>query len=191
MQKGIHLLEDMAHKFVVAHDNAQIAIIGNGVSGDTIHEEICGRIAWSSGGRITYQRFDETLSMLGFAAASDAFGASLYEPCGQIDQIGNLYGTTSTNRDTGGYHDKITEISVNGNGGYKEAGNGFLFRDYDAGGLWYGLARSVAFHRQSPEIRERHLKRIMRETRERYNVDRMIDGYVEAYERLNGGKPLI
>ncbi len=41
-----------------------------------------------------------SLSMLGFAAASDMFGASLYEPCGQIDQIGNLFGLTATNRRT-------------------------------------------------------------------------------------------
>jgi magnesium-transporting ATPase (P-type) len=50
--------------------------------------------------------------MLGYAAAHDVFGASLYEPCGQIDQVGNLFGATATNRDTGGYHDKIRELRL-------------------------------------------------------------------------------
>lgn len=89
-------------------------------------------IAWSSGGKIVYNRFSEPLSMLGFAAASDVFGASLYEPCGQIDQLGNLYGATATNRDTDGYHDKIQELTLIDDGALKDSGNGFLFRDYDA-----------------------------------------------------------
>ena len=189
-QKGIELLEEIAHKFVIAHKDAQIAIVGNGVGNDRTHEEICGRIACSSGGRIAYQRFDESLSMLGFAAASDVFGASLYEPCGQIDQVGNLFGATATNRDTGGYHDKIRELTLREEGAPADLGNGFLFRDYDAGGLWYGLARSVQFHRHSPETRERHLKRIMKEAREKYHPERMIESYIAAYETLSGGVPL-
>ncbi len=148
------------------------------------------RIACSSNGRIAYQRFNEPLSMLGFAAASDVFGASLYEPCGQIDQIGNLFGATATNRDTGGYHNKIREMTLECDGAVEDAGNGFLFQDYDAGGLWYGLSRAVEFHRKPPEARERQIKRIMQETRERHNPERMIDAYIRLYEELNGGMPL-
>jgi len=190
-QKGIHLLEEIAQRFVIAHQDVQIAIVGNGVGADRTHEEICARIACASGGRIAYQRFQEPLSVLGFAAANDVFGASLYEPCGQIDQVGNLFGATATNRDTGGYHDKIEEMALQTNGAQDDRGNGFLFRDYDAGGLWYGLARSVAFHRQRPEIRELQIQRIMRETREKHSLERMIDGYMAIYERINGGIPLM
>jgi glycogen synthase len=128
--------------------------------------------------------------MLGFAAANDVFGASLYEPCGQIDQVGNLFGTTATNRDTGGYHDKIRELVFSDSGEPKDAGNGFLFRDYDVNGLWYGLSRTVQFHRLSPEIRERQMKRIMRETRQVYDPEKMVDKYIDAYETLSGGIPL-
>jgi glycogen synthase len=189
-QKGIHLLEEIAHRFVIEHGDAQIAVIGDGVGNDRTHEEICGRIACSSGGRIAYHRFSETLSMLGFAAASDVFGASLYEPCGQIDQMGNIHGATATNRDTGGYHDKIRELTLTGDGAPEDSGNGFLFRDYDSGGLWYGLHKSIEFHRRAPELRERQLRRIMREARQKYSLDRMVSEYIAAYERLNGGLPL-
>ena len=128
--------------------------------------------------------------MLGFAAANDVFGASLYEPCGQIDQVGNLFGATATNRDTGGYHDKIREIRLKVDGAPADDGNGFLFRDYDAGGLWHGLSRSTAFHRRPPSVREPQIRRIMRETRQKYDLETMIDRYMAVYERLNGGKPL-
>lgn len=189
-QKGIHLLEEIAHRFVIDHGDVQIAIVGDGVGNDRTHEEICGRIAWSSGGQIAYHSFNESLSMLGFAAASDVFGASLYEPCGQIDQIGNLHGATATNRDTGGYHDKIADLDLAVDGAGRDSGNGFLFRDYDSGGLWYGLRRSVEFHRRSDDVRETQLKRIMHDARQKYGLDRMIDEYISAYERLNGGVPL-
>jgi len=149
-----------------------------------------GRIAYASGGKITYQRFSEGLSMLGYAAASDVFGASLYEPCGQIDQIGNLFGATATNRDTGGYHDKIEELRLKCDGAFEDGGNGFLFQNYDPGGLWYGLSKSVRFHRKSPKVREPQIRRIMREARKKYDLDTMVDAYVRLYETLNGGEPL-
>ena len=189
-QKGIHLLEEIAHSFVIDHGDVQIAIVGDGVGNDRTHEEICGSIAWSSGGKIAYHRFNESLSMLGFAAANDVFGASLYEPCGQIDQIGNLHGATATNRDTGGYHDKIEDMALAADGAPQDAGNGFLFCDYDTGGLWYGLHRSVEFHRRPDDVRETQLKRIMRDARRKYSLDRMVDEYIAVYERLNGGVPL-
>ena len=189
-QKGIELLETIAQRFVIAHPDTQIAIVGNGVETDRNHEKICGRIACASGGKITYQCFSESLSMLGFAAASDVFGASLYEPCGQIDQVGNLFGATATNRDTGGYHDKIQELIFSDSGETNDTGNGFLFRDYDVKGLWYGLTRAVQFRRLYPEIREQQIKRIMRETRQKYDPEKMVDRYVDAYETLSGGIPL-
>ncbi|MEN6318583.1 MAG: glycogen/starch synthase [Syntrophaceae bacterium] len=190
VQKGVELLEHIAQRFVNVHSDAQIAIVGDGVGSDRTHSEILGRIACASHGRITYQHFSESLSMLGYAAANDVFGASLYEPCGQIDQIGNLFGATATNRDTGGYHDKIRELYLKRDGSPQDVGNGFLFRDYDTGGLWFALNKSIAFHRRSPKVREKQIKRIMKEAREKYDLRNMIAEYIRIYERLNGGRPL-
>ena len=190
VQKGIELLEDIALRFVIEHGDVQIAVVGNGVDRDPAHEEIMGRIACASGGKIAYQRFDEALSMLGYAAAGTVFGASLYEPCGQIDQLGNLYGAVAVNRDTGGYHDKIVEINIREDGDLEDKGNGFLFKDYDSGGLWYGLEQSVKFHRLPSAVKEKQLKRMMKETRDTYSLKSMIDQYIRAYERLNHSEPL-
>ena len=189
-QKGVELLEQIALPFVMKHEDAQIAVVADGIGEDRAHRDIIGSIAVASQGRIAYRPFSDKLSLLGYAAANDVFGASLYEPCGQIDQVGNLFGATATNRDTGGYHDKIKELLLKIDGAPQDVGNGFLFRDYDSGGLWYGLERSLAFHRKPPEVREAQIKRIMREAREKYNLGKMIAAYIRIYERLNNGKPL-
>ncbi|MBN2515534.1 MAG: glycogen/starch synthase [Deltaproteobacteria bacterium] len=190
LQKGVHLLEDIILKFVIDYSDVQFALVADGVGGDRSHEETMGRIAWASGGKIAYHHFNEELSMLGFAAASDVFGASLYEPCGQIDQVGNLFGATATNRDTGGYHDKIRELRLKIDGAPQDVGNGFLFRDYDSGGLRYGLEKSVRFHRYPMEIKETQIRRIMKEARKQYDLSAMIAEYVRLYERLNDNNPL-
>ena len=191
VQKGVELLEEIARPFIDRHRDVQIAIVADGIGNNRTHVEALGGIAWASGGRIAYQGFDEELSLLGYAAACDVFGSSLYEPCGQIDQIGNIFGATATNRDTGGYHDKIRELRLKADGAPQDMGNGFLFRDYDANGLRYALEKSAMFHRRPAAERETQLRRIMREARERYSLGHMVAEYIRIYEKLNGGKPLV
>jgi len=190
-QKGVELIEQIVQKFAETHRDVQFAFVADGIGNDRTHSDILGGISWASGGRIAYHPFDEALSLLGYAAAHDVFGASLYEPCGQIDQVGNIFGATATNRDTGGYHDKIQELRLNNNGYPLDFGNGFLFQDYDAGGLWYGLEKSVAFHRLPADVRRGHISRIMRWARERYSLGHMIAEYIAIYEKLNGDRPLV
>jgi glycogen synthase len=190
-QKGVELLEHIAMPFVMQHENAQIAVVADGVGEDRTHIDKLGSIAVASGGRITYQPFNDKLSLLGFAAANDVFGASLYEPCGQIDQVGNLFGATATNRDTGGYHDKIIELRLKIDGAPQDVGNGFLFLDYDSGGLWYGMKKSLDFHHKPPEVREAQIKRIMKKARDKYDLGKMVAAYIRIYEMLNDGKPLV
>ncbi len=193
-QKGIELLEDIALRFVVEHPDVQIAVVGDPVGNDPIHAEIMGRIACASEGKIAYYRFNEDLSILGYAAASDVFGASLYEPFGQIDVVGNLYGATATNRDTGGYRDKIVSLSLRAWGAPQDLGNGVLFTNYDSTGLWWGLRKTVENHRyfrKNPHHWQRQAKRIMKEARKNWSLDSMVAGYIMAYERLNDNKPLV
>ena len=193
VQKGVELLEDIALKFVIENPDVQIAVVGNPVGSDRTHADIIGRIAWASGGKIAYHHFDDDMSILGYAAASDVFGASLYEPFGQIDVVGNLYGATATNRDTGGYRDKITPLSLKAWGEPQDRGNGVLFKNYDSNGLWWGLKHAVDHHRRfrdNPALWEKQMKRIMQEARKNWSLENMVAGYITAYENLNQGKPL-
>jgi glycogen synthase len=190
-QKGVELLEKIIRPFIDRNPDVQIAVVADGVGKDRTHTEKIGGIACNSGGRIAYHAFDEGISLLGYASACDVFGASLYEPCGQIDQVGNIFGATATNRDTGGYHDKIRELRLKSDGAPQDVGNGFLFRDYDIGGLWHGLEKSLAFHRLPLDVREKQMRRIMREAREHYSLDNMVAEYIRIYEKLNNGRPLV
>jgi alpha-amylase/alpha-mannosidase (GH57 family) len=193
VQKGIELLEAIAQKFTYGHPDVQIAVVGDPVGPDQSHGQIMGRLAWASGGRIAYHRFSEDLSLLGYAAAADVFGASLYEPFGQIDVVGNLYGATATNRATGGYKDKISALSLVAWGSPLDCGNGVLFANYDADGLRWGLDTAVTQHRYlrvHPDQWQRQMKRIMLEARQAWSLDNMVAGYISAYEQLNAGRPL-
>ncbi|MFC1764882.1 glycogen/starch synthase [Planctomycetota bacterium] len=192
-QKGVELIEDIALSFVNTYPGVQIAILGDPVGSDYTHADIMGRLACASDGRIAYHRFDEQLSLLGYAAATDVFGASLYEPFGQIDVMGNLYGATATNRDTGGYNDKITTLRLKAWGAPIDRGNGVLFKNFDSGGLWWALARTVDNHRYFQKNHHewsQQMRRIMIEARENWSLDNMVAAYITAYEQLNGDQPL-
>jgi glycogen synthase len=194
VQKGVDLLEPIAQRFVDANPGVQIAVVGDPVGGDNYHAEVMGRIAYASGGRICYHRFSQDLSTLGYAAATDVFGASLYEPFGQIDVVGNIYGAMATNRDTGGYSDKIVPLNLRAWGAPIDQGNGVLFRDYNAEGLWWGLSTAVQNHRyfrEHPREWEKQMRRVMKEARDTWSMDNMVAKYITAYEDLNGGKPLV
>ena len=192
-QKGIELLEDIALKFVIENHDVQIAVVANSVGSERTHADIMGRIACVSGGKIACRSFDESLCRLGYAAASDVFGASLYEPFGQIDVVGNLYGATATNRATGGYIDKIVSLSLKDWGAPQDLGNGILFKNYDSTGLWWGLSQAVRNHRyfrDNPHNWERQIRRIMKEARKNWSLENMVAGYITAYEKLNEARPL-
>ncbi len=194
VQKGVDLLEPIAQRFIDANPGVQIAVVGDPVGGDNYHADVMGRIACASGGKICYHRFSQDLSTLGYAAATDVFGASLYEPFGQIDVVGNIYGAMATNRDTGGYSDKIVPLNLRAWGAPIDQGNGVLFRDYNAGGLWWGLNTAMQNHRyfrEHPREWEKQMRRVMKEARDTWSMDNMVAKYITAYEDLNGGKPLV
>ncbi len=193
MQKGVDLLEKVAQTLVDEHPGVQIAVIGDPVGGDNWHADVMGRIAFASRGSVCYHRFNQDLSTLGYAAASDVFGASLYEPFGQIDVVGNIYGATATNRDTGGYSDKIVPLTLRAWGAPIDRGNGVLFRDYDANGLRWGLETAISHHRyfrEHPREWDKQMRRIMKEARHTWSLENMVAKYITAYEEINGGRPL-
>jgi len=75
-----------------------------------------------------------------------------------------------------------------------DSGNGVLFRDYNASGLWWGLSAAVQNHRyfrQHPKEWEKQAKRIMKDTRNNWNLDNMVARYIAAYEVLNDKRPLV
>ncbi len=83
-------------------------------------------------------------------AASDFFlMPSLFEPCGIGQMVAERYGALPIARDTGGLHDTIVDYC----GSNEDVATGFLFRDYDYGGLNYGVHEAERAFRDKPVFR--------------------------------------
>ena len=107
--------------------------------------------------------------------------------------IGNLFGATATNRDTGGFRDKIIPLRLKKLGAPADTGNGVIFKDYSGDGLWWGLNAALQNHRyfrNDPQEWERQARRIMKETKNKWGLNSMITGYLSMYEKMLG-YPLI
>jgi starch synthase len=73
---------------------------------------------------------------------------SFYEPCGMTQLYALRYGTVPVVRHTGGLADTIRHFDpVTGQG------NGSVFRDFDAGGLAWGLSTALGWHRDRTQWR--------------------------------------
>src|SRR4030042_258402 len=110
-----------------------------------------------------------------------------------MDVVGNIYGATATNRDTGGYSDKIVPLTLRAWGAPIDRGNGVLFRDYNEGGLRWGLEAAIQNHRyfrEHPREWDKQMRRIMKDARNTWSLDNMAAKYIPASEEHTGGKPL-
>ncbi len=183
-QKGPELLAEIALSLVHHYwdEGLEIAIVGNG---ETCWEQAFGSISCGSGGRIAYSHFEPRLSELGKAAADFIVMPSLYEPCGLPQMEGMRFGTLPIVRATGGLKDTVEHLSPDG-----KSGNGFVFNDFLPDALWWACGEAMRFHARPLAWRRRVLQRVMRESRERFNLELTTLEYVRIYERLLGEKLL-
>ena len=90
-----------------------------------------------------------------------------------------IYGSLAIAHNTGGLHDTVENLDVN-----TSTGNGFVFDTYDSGGLFWALDQAMAFYRQTPEVKEREIGRIMAESLKRFNHEACAKEYIKLYERM-------
>ena len=183
-QKGPELLAQIAQRLVdrYADEGLQIAVVGNG---ERDLEEQFGRIAVASHGRIAYARFDPYLSELGKAASDFILMPSLYEPCGLPQMEGMRYGSLPIVRATGGLRDSVNHLDR-----ARGTGNGFVFEHFNADALWWACGQAMEFWAAGEQEREATVQRVMREGRDRFNLERTTLSYVRIYEKLLG-EPLL
>jgi ADP-glucose type glycogen/starch synthase len=181
-QKGPGLLAEISMSLlnVYRDDGLQIAVVGNG---DTVWEDAFGTLSCGSGGRIAYAHFKAALSELGKAAADFILMPSLYEPCGLPQMEGMRYGTLPIVRATGGLKDSVQHLNITA-----ETGNGFVFNDFLPDALWWACQEAMRFYRCPVNLRERIIRRVMKEGMEHFNLEKTTLQYVRIYERLLGEK---
>ena len=184
VQKGCQLLSDQLYEIIHRYwdSGLQIAIVANG-SYQQIFRDIIAHHNFYD--RVMVCDFDESLSHLGFAASDFMLMPSRFEPCGLPQMACQYYGSLPVVHDTGGLHDTVEHLSEDGT-----SGNGFVFRDYDHGGLMWGIDEAMRFYRQDESWKEKVISRVMDESVERFNLRVTAGKYIDIYESMLA-RPLV
>ncbi len=130
-------------------------------------------------GRVAIRNFDEDLSRLAFGAADFILMPSRYEPCGLPQMIGPIYGALPIAHDTGGLHDTVKTLDME-----KGEGNGFLFDNFQPGGLREAVDQAMAFFRLKKMVKTRHIEKVMIKSREQFNPGVTARHYIDLYEKM-------
>ena len=129
--------------------------------------------------RVAVCDFEEQLARLAYGAADFVLMPSLFEPCGLPQMIGPLYGALPVAHDTGGIHDTVVPLNVEAG-----AGNGFLFRTFDANGLLWAIEQALAFYNLDRNVKAGEIERIMTQSAAQFNCRTTANQYIDVYEKM-------
>jgi starch synthase len=119
-RKGFDLLLDAIPMLV----RSDVAFVLAGDGDSALTQRVCDLAARSSGRIALVQRPNDALLHRIVAGADMVIVPSRYEPCGQMQQCGQRYGSVPIARATGGLLDTIVDCDA-----ALETGTGFLFDD--------------------------------------------------------------
>jgi starch synthase/alpha-amylase len=178
IQKGCQLLADIFYGLISHwwHQRLQVVFVANGEYQQHFRD-IVNHHGFHD--RVAVCDFNEQLEHQSYAAADFVLMPSRFEPCGLPQMIAAIYGALPVVHDTGGLHDTVSHLDVG-----RGVGNGFLFRHYTSDGLWWGIEEAMRFFAQPPEVRRREIRRIMRESLERFNHAVTAHQYIDLYEQM-------
>lgn len=112
-------------------------------------------------------------------ASADAFlMPSQFEPCGLSQLISMRYGTIPLVRETGGLKDTVEPYNE-----IWQTGNGFGFRNYDAGEMLMIIRYAIKIYQEQPKAWKAMMKRCMNQDSSWQKAAR---DYEEMYEELFG-----
>jgi starch synthase len=177
-QKGCQLLAQILYGMISNYwdKNLEIVFVADGPY-QGVFRDIIGFHGFQE--RVALCEFSEQLEHMAYAAADFILMPSLFEPCGLPQMIAPIYGALPIAHDTGGIHDTVSDLNANEN-----TGNGFLFKFYNAEGLWWAFSQAMAFFDLSPEIKERQISRVMRESANTFTHEETAISYINLYENM-------
>jgi starch synthase/alpha-amylase len=178
IQKGCQLLAEIFYS-VISHywnQNLQIVFVANGD-----YQMVFRNIVNFHGlqKRVAIYDFSERLEHLAYGAADFILMPSSFEPCGLPQMIAPIYGTLPVAHDTGGIHDTIVHLDVANN-----VGNGFLFKNFDAHGLWWAIQQAMDFYNAPQNIKSKQIRRIMNESAANFTHANTARQYIDLYEKM-------
>ena len=135
-QKGVDLLLESIPPFLQANSEGTLFILG---SGEYALERRVQALRDAYPERVgVYLGYQNALSHQIYAGADFFLMPSLFEPCGISQMIAQRYGTLPIVRYTGGLRDTVDGYD----GDITKYADGIGFRDYDVGGLTYGISKA-------------------------------------------------
>jgi starch synthase/alpha-amylase len=129
--------------------------------------------------RVAVCDFNQNLEHLAYGASDFMLMPSSFEPCGLPQMIAPIYGSLPVAHDTGGIHDTIAHLKIADN-----AGNGFLFKHFDAGGLYWAIEEAMRFHNLPAATKDAQIRRIMTQSIDTFNHAVTAGQYSELYEKM-------
>ena len=136
-QKGIPLVLEVSHRII--ERGGSLAVLGNG------DESLCKQfedLAKTYPGKVGfYNGYSASLSHACYAGGDFFLMPSLFEPCGISQMIAQRYACLPIARNTGGLHDTIDDHK-----------DGFLFNDYDYGGIRYGVDEAIDIYYEDKKL---------------------------------------
>jgi len=178
VQKGCQLLAEIFYTMISAfwEQGLQVVFVANG-DYQSIFRDIVNHHGFQR--RVAVCDFTEELEHQAYGAADFVLMPSLFEPCGLPQMIGCVYGALPVVHDTGGLHDTVQHLDVEG-----DQGNGFVFETYDSAGLLWAVREAMAFFAQRPQVRKKQVARIMTWAAQTFNHDVNARQYISLYERM-------
>lgn len=178
IQKGCQLLAEIFYKVISSYweQHLQIVFVANGD-----YQHVFRNIVNFHGfnNRVAICNFDFHLEHLAYAASDFILMPSSFEPCGLPQMIAPIYGSLPVAHDTGGIHDTITHLDVANN-----TGNGFLFKHYDAGGLFWAIGQAMGFYNRPAKTKAKQIHRIMQESAASFTHANTARRYIDLYEKM-------
>lgn len=123
-----------------------------------------------------YPGHHDEINQLIFAASDIFLMPSLYEASGLNQMIAMRYGSVPIVRKTGGLKDTVSQFSENNN-----AGNGFLFENYDSDELKDTIINVLSIYNDSKDTWNKIIENGMNTDN---SIKRMAESYNELYKKI-------
>jgi starch synthase len=178
VQKGCQLLSEIFYQVISKYwdQSLQVIFVADG-NYQMIFRDIVNYHGFQN--RVAICDFDYRLEHLTYAAADFILMPSRFEPCGLPQMIAPIYGALPVAHDTGGIHDTIKDLNVENN-----SGNGFLFKTFDANGLFYAINQAMNFYNLPDPTKAKQIKRVMTESAVQFTYAATARQYIELYEKM-------
>jgi starch synthase/alpha-amylase len=178
VQKGCQLLADIFFRVISTwwNQNLQVVFVANGEY-QRVFQDIVNHHGFHK--RVAICDFSEQMEHLAYAASDFVLMPSRFEPCGLPQMIAPIYGSLPVAHDTGGIHDTVRHLDVAAN-----SGNGFLFKDFDANGLFWAIEEAMKFYLRPAQIKARQVQRIMTESAQTFTHEQTARQYIDLYEKM-------